>query len=505
MDSSSGQLPWRQITATAIVLYFACLATYRLFFHPLSRFPGPTLAALTRWYEAYYDVVRNGRYMFKIADLHREYGPIVRISPHELHINDADFFNQLYSQEGRWHKYDWAYDAFLTPGAAVLTVDHDVHKARRQPLNPFFSKAKVALRQDMMDRNTNKLCDRIQQFARANSMFNLGAAITAFTRDVATEFILNKTYNSLDQEDFHWGMTTIGRSSGAIWRITKHARWFGLAVMSIPKSLLAKIADDGTRSFFHYMEEMDQDTERLMEAAAHGKEPRTIVHGIMDSDLPPSEKVFSRLTREVSTVTGAGFETSASVLRLIFFHVFSNAEILGRLRAELAGLPRQSASDIAELKDLEKLPYLTAVLMEGLRLSPGVATRLARISPDRDLSYKEWRIPAGTPVSMTVLLMHLDEKIYPDPLRFNPDRWMDPDDRRRLERTFAPFQKGTRSCLGLNLAWAEMYIVLSALVRRFDFEFVGAEARDFECECDHFLIGTRSRSVLNTYATALDN
>lgn len=60
-------------------------------------------------------------------------------------MNDATFFDTLYNrQEGVWHKYDWSVDAFATKGATIWTADHTLHKNRRLPLNPFFSKAKVA-------------------------------------------------------------------------------------------------------------------------------------------------------------------------------------------------------------------------------------------------------------------------------------------------------------------------------------------------------------------------
>ena len=101
------------------------------------------------------------------------------------------------------------------------------------------------------------------------------------------------------------------------------------------------------------------------------------------------------------------------------------------------------------LKKLEQLPYLTTVLNEGLRLSPGIARRAARVK-DKDLFYGDWRIPAGTPVGMTTLFMHTDKELYPDPLRFNPDRWMDSSDRGALASKFAPFSRGTRICLGMQ-------------------------------------------------------
>lgn len=149
----------------------------------------------------------------------------------------------------------------------------------------------------------------------------------------------------------------------------------------------------------------------------------------------------------MATVTGAGFETTASVLRLLFYHVFTNEEIQQRLREEIAQASAKSTDPI-QLKTLEQLPYLTAVLKEGLRLSPGISSRAARIT-DKDLSYGDWRIPAGTPVGMTTLLMHTDEELFPDPMRFNPDRWMDPTKGKGGDQGFAPFSRGTRMCLGM--------------------------------------------------------
>lgn len=67
-------LTWQQQLVTALVLYFSSLVIYRLFFHPLAKFPGPKLAAITRYVEGYYDVVLGGQYTWKIAELHKKYG-----------------------------------------------------------------------------------------------------------------------------------------------------------------------------------------------------------------------------------------------------------------------------------------------------------------------------------------------------------------------------------------------------------------------------------------------
>ncbi|KAK0665693.1 putative cytochrome P450 E-class, group I [Cercophora samala] len=506
MDLLLSLLSWQSITATAVV-YCLTLAFYRLYLHPLAKFPGPKLAAVTRYYEAYYDVVKHGQYTFRVAEMHKQYGPIVRISPYELHINDPAYFEKLYRHEGRWNKYGWAVDAQNALGAIIFTPDHHQHKARRAPLNAYFSKARVVRHQDMIVRKLEKLCARITESAESAKVIDLGAAISAFQRDVSTEYVLGKDYSSLDQPDFSVGMTRIMHGGGRMWHLTKHIRWYGPAMLFIPKDFLIKHADPDTANFMQYAKDSEEDTARLLKAAASyspdDDTPRTIVHEIYDSNLPPEDKTVERVFSDVVSVTGAGFETTASLLRLVIYHVFSHPEILTRLRAELVEAATRSSSSpdgSIPLQTLEQLPYLTAALMEGMRLSPAIASRSQRIAPDRDLIYDKYRIPAGTPVGMTVLLMHTDERLYPDPHRFDPERWVDPEARKRSEKTYAPFSRGTRICIGMHLAWAEMYLLMAALVQRFDFDFDGGlTSKDhFKVMSDQFIISTRGKAVLET-------
>lgn len=172
------------------------------------------------------------------------------------------------------------------------------------------------------------------------------------------------------------------------------------------------------------------------------------MHAILDSNLPQAEKTVERIYDEVGTITGAAFETAAQSIRTILYYLYSNPAMLERLRNELDQATKEHGNECnLPLSTLEQLPYLTGVVREGLRLCPGLATRLARVAPDRDLFYEQWLIPAGTPVGMTVLLMHLNAAIYSQPKTFNPDRWS--DEAKRSDKTFAPFSRGTRICLGM--------------------------------------------------------
>jgi cytochrome P450 len=191
---------------------------------------------------------------------------------------------------------------------------------------------------------------------------------------------------------------------------------------------------------------INQDVRELMRSP----DQETLVHAIMGSGhLPATQKQFERVADDLWATSNISFETTAGALRLILVNLYSNPAVLERLRNELAAASAKS-SKVLDLDALEKLPYLTAVIMEGLRLSPGVATRGARVAPDRDLMYRDQRIPAGTPVGMTTLLLHTDPDMYPNPHSYDPARWLDPDPWHIGDRVFAPFSQGTRACLGLQ-------------------------------------------------------
>ena len=151
---------------------------------------------------------------------------------------------------------------------------------------------------------------------------------------------------------------------------------------------------------------------------------------------------------------------------------------MAKLRAELQNVPMN-----ASWTELEQLPYLSACLAEGNRLSFGVTARVCRIAPDEALQYKNYTIPPGTPISMTSLCAHTDERIFPDPWAFNPDRWLGQEGIARRKYQMA-FNKGGRNCIGINLAHAELFLVIAA-VARYDIELFETDVSDVEFKHDY--------------------
>jgi cytochrome P450 len=224
----------------------------------------------------------------------------------------------------------------------------------------------------------------------------------------------------------------------------------------------------------------------------------TIFHTLLSSDLPPEEKGVERLTEEAHTIIAAGQETLSLILTFITFHLLSNSAVLRTLKEELAkAIPNPDI--VTPEATLSNLPYLTGVIKEGLRLGYGISGRLHRV-PQEPLTFssndREWTIPPGTPVSMTSALIHHDESIFPNSNEFRPERWIEDP---RLDRYLVSFSKGSRSCLGINLAYAEMYLWLAGVFRRYGsqevrfetdegaLELVDTDISDVEMWADRFI------------------
>ncbi|KAI4108045.1 MAG: hypothetical protein LQ339_002317 [Xanthoria mediterranea] len=185
---------------------------------------------------------------------------------------------------------------------------------------------------------------------------------------------------------------------------------------------------------------------------------------IFSSDMPPSELSIERLTKEAEVLLGAGTVSTGRTLDFISYYILADRNIRKRLEEELNEAMADYPRVLPKLVDLEKLDYLKAIIKEGLRLSYGVMHRLPRCSPDHAIQYKEWTIPRGTAIGMSSYLMHTDPTVFAKPYEFIPDRWLG-EVPAQMAQSLVPFSRGSRQCLGMNLAMVELYIVLAVLYR----------------------------------------
>jgi cytochrome P450 len=219
---------------------------------------------------------------------------------------------------------------------------------------------------------------------------------------------------------------------------------------------------------------------------------RSLFTALLDSDLPPHELETERLRQEASIVIGAGVETVAYSLTVCSYHVLSNPVILNRLKAELVTRIKD-ASQIPSFDTLRQFPYLTCVVNEALRFSYGTTQRMHRLSPT-PMTYSHsgvtYYLPVGCVVSMDNYTASHDSWVFGSPYEFRPERWEnDPraPDGKPLTTYLISFGRGTRSCVGMQLAYAELYIGVASFFRRFDCELFETGRDAVDCYQDKFV------------------
>jgi pentalenene oxygenase len=168
---------------------------------------------------------------------------------------------------------------------------------------------------------------------------------------------------------------------------------------------------------------------------------------------------------EVTTMLGGATESTAATLSWTLYEIARHPGIERLVHAEL-----DEMTGPVTLDTVEKLPYLRRVINETLRLE-GPAWMLTRRAID-DVQLGRHLLPAGSSVWYSPYLLHRDPQRYPDPERFNPDRWLDLDDRGPSRGSFIPFGSGIRTCIGEHLARVELVMVLATLLRNWKFRLV---------------------------------
>jgi len=170
------------------------------------------------------------------------------------------------------------------------------------------------------------------------------------------------------------------------------------------------------------------------------------------------------LIGHAGVIFGAGHETSSNALCWTLLLLAQHPRVLADLCDELSGKLRGGAPTYEDLADL---PLLDRVIKESLRLFPPAALNHRITARDSELG--EYPIPAGTEVLSSIYHTHRIPDLYPEPLRFRPERWQHSDPG---PYGYNPFGAGPRMCIGATFAWFEIKIVLSLLLQRFRLELV---------------------------------
>ncbi|XP_064553877.1 probable cytochrome P450 6t1 [Drosophila montana] len=246
---------------------------------------------------------------------------------------------------------------------------------------------------------------------------------------------------------------------------------------------------------------MRQSMNWVMEQRAASGEQR---HDLIDIFLqlqrtqPPESVVHRRdfFVAQAAFLLLAGFDTSSSTITFALYELAKQPAIQQRLRQELATalLGSGAADGQLDYETLSGLPYLRQVVDEVLRLYPPTAflDRCCNAKAGYDLS--AWscgsalRLPPGTPVYISVLGLHRDEQYWPQPLKFDPERFSPEQRVQHQPMTYLPFGAGPRGCLGTLLGLLEIKVGLVYILKNYRVETCARTLPEMKFDAKAFVL-----------------
>jgi hypothetical protein len=315
-------------------------------------------------------------------------------------------------------------------------------------------------------------------------------AFRCFAIDTVTAFCFDKSVDAIEAPEFKAPIVEAMDNSLPTFHLFKHFPLFRKTIFSLPPWLAIKASPE-TSGLTHLQVILGEQVKDVTTNPQSLKDTQypTIYQRLLDPEAHKGNPIpnATALYEEAQTMLFAGGVTVGDTLMTGTSYILDQPLLYQRLRAELLeAWPDLKNPPTFEV--LETLPILTAAIKESLRLSPGACSPLLRIVPAAGATISGKTIPAGTVVGMSGIFVHKSEVIFEDPEEFDPGRWMDKDSK-ELEKWLVSFSRGPRSCLGVNLAWCELYIAFATMLRRFELQIDRTKAVDLawrDCFTPHF-------------------
>ncbi|KIN07937.1 hypothetical protein OIDMADRAFT_99899 [Oidiodendron maius Zn] len=440
--------------------------------HPLADFPGPRSAAFTEWYKTYRELYCGESWVRVLDELHKKYGKIVRVGPNELSFSDPAAYHEIYNGSNRWDKEPTLYQCFGQDYSTFGCLKYADAKTRRDILGPMFSRKAISDYQGLIQTNVDRLCEAVTHNNAAGKSSDLFYGFRCFAVDTIMSFCFAKSVDALGEADFKAPIVEAMYDASDCLLLFKHFPLLQSTIFRLPRSLTVMIVPQ-TSGITRVMKVLSRQVTQLIADNSGVREfPHPVVfQKLLDRGANAKGKALNerRMLHEAQSLLFGASDTVSNQMMLGVWHLLENPDYVRKLKEELyAAWP--VLEDSPSFEELEKLPFLTAVVKESLRIGPGgIPGVLSRITPTKGLTISGSVIPKDTIVGMSVYTIHNSELIFKDPKTFDPDRWLEADSE-SLEKWLVPFSKGPRSCLGINLAYCELYLTIAALFRRFDLE-----------------------------------
>lgn len=386
-----------------------------------------------------------------LQQIAREYGDIAyfTMGPQSVYfVNHPDIIKDiLITNHSKFIKGRALQRAKRLLGEGLLTSEHEFHKRQRRLAQPAFHRQRIAYYGTVMTeyaaRATERWTDR-ETIDIWQEMMRLTLAIvgkTLFDADVESE------------------ADEIGDA------LTEVMEMFGLLLMPFSE-LLEKLPLPQTRRFQKARDRLDATIYRLIDDRRKSGLDRGDLLSMLllaqDEESSGERMTDEQVRDEAMTIFLAGHETTANAMTWTWYLLSKHPEVEAKLHEEVDRVladKRLPATD-----DVPQLRYTEMVFTESMRLYPP-AWAIGRLVHE-EYEINGYYIPKRSLMLASQYVTHRDERFFPDPTRFDPQRWTPEARETRPAFSYFPFGGGTRRCIGEGFAWIEGILLLATIARR---------------------------------------
>ncbi|TGJ87215.1 hypothetical protein E0Z10_g1517 [Xylaria hypoxylon] len=453
------------VASALVLLYYILQQVLRAVLSPLRSVPGPFLA---RWSDAWYLwQVKGAHWETQNIQLHREHGIIA----------DPEAVGIIYGHGTRFVKSSW-YDAWGSPSNWNLFADRSIqrHANNRRQLQNTYSMTSLVSYEPYVNQCADIFSRRLCELGEAGVSVDMGHWMQCYAFDVIGQITFGKRIGFLDRgADIQGIMRVIEKQLMYGTLVGIYTRFHRLAFGVL--NFLAGKNGAGREHIVKLTEVRiaEEQERRKAKRAGDGDGAEPFVSKFLAKYEQDPEK-FSMLhvLAGCTANMAAGSDTTGISLSAILYYLLRHPKCLQELRREIEEFrARGLLSESFGFKETQQMPYLQAVIKEGLRMHPATGLPMERVVPEGGATICGRFFPAGTIVGINSWVAHRNTQVFgADADEFRPERWLISDEEKlaAMNRQWIPFGVGSRTCIGRHVSTLEISKLIPRVIHEFDFE-----------------------------------
>ncbi len=389
--------------------------------------------------------------------LREKYGSIAhyRLGPfHIVFLNDPELIREvLINQAPLFIKERTQRRMKILLGEGLITSEGETHMRQRRIAAPAFHRQRIAAYGGMMTARAATMREEWQEGVEID-------AVSEMMR-LALQVVARTIFDTDVTED----VQSINNEVNAIMKLYNF-------LIALPRAeALLHLPIPGLMRFKRARRHLDAVVHRMIDQRRQSGEDRgdllSMLLASRDEERDQSTLTDEQVRDEVTTIFLAGYETVANALAWTWLLLAQNPEAEAKLHAELDSV---LGGRLPTLEDLPQLRYTEMVLSESMRLYPPAwAMGRQSIAP---VELGPYRLPTGTYFFFSQYIMQRTPEHFPDPLRFDPERFTPEAKAARPKFAYFPFGGGSRQCIGESFAWMEAILLTATIAQRWRLRLV---------------------------------